>query len=217
MLPNFSSFLLISSFILPIVTGSQYESLQNLDLYLSAFKSCLVHLINYRGINFNPFSHPVLTSRYDVVIIQREGYHYPEPIFFRHEDSPAFRSAQVAIAKLNESFISDELFLRYDEMLKVRWKLMCVVQFYVLPPEVDATSEGNQTHNIPVCNIKILSFQISSPGVHTLEKSDGRPVAWSTHGFYRKMVTSVEKQNLRTSASVEVIEKAMVSILSRKS
>ena len=72
-------------------------------------------------------------------------------------------------------------------------------------------------HNIPVYNIKILPFQISSPGVHTLEKSDGRPVAWSTRGFYRKMVKSVEKQNLRTSAPVEGLEQAMVSILSHKS
>lgn len=140
-------YLISPFFISPVIPHQQYESLQNFDLYLSTFKSCLIHLINYRGVNFEPFLHPVVTSRYDVVVIQREGDEYPTPVFFRHEDSTSFRSAQIAIAKVNVSFVSDELFSSYEEMLKVRWKLKCSVQFYILPPEVDGTFEGRQMHD----------------------------------------------------------------------
>src|SRR5665811_912367 len=40
------------------------NSIQNLNNFLDIFEDCLTHLINYKGLDFEPLNYPVVLSRY---------------------------------------------------------------------------------------------------------------------------------------------------------
>ncbi|CAL8069489.1 unnamed protein product [Orchesella dallaii] len=54
--------------------AKQFESsnklIVNLNTNLQLFDGCLIHLINYDGLDFIPFQQPVILSRYDVVHVK---------------------------------------------------------------------------------------------------------------------------------------------------
>lgn len=79
----------------------------NLNKYLTLFKDCLIHIINYDGIDFNEFEYPAMSSRY----------------LFNLTNG---KYQKVNIYKSNDSIVGNNI-------KKINYKSPCDVHLYLYP------------------------------------------------------------------------------------
>ncbi|CAL8133317.1 unnamed protein product [Orchesella dallaii] len=114
--------------------------ISNLNAQLEVFKTCLVHLINYKGIDILPSKYPIVLSRYFVLNVgyqkraDNRTFFWKEVRTFKIEELPSNSTRMTFCEPLSQNqrhcFPEDQL-----QDLSVRTKSwLCEAHFYLLPP-----------------------------------------------------------------------------------
>lgn len=147
----------------------------NFNQFLTPFSTCLIHLINYEGIDFDGFSHPVVLSRYDVL---------SETVIRKKPRTKPFQNGinKNGTNQFNKSInTGDETLTFYDETVQIVYEIVpieesrtgqpifsnhgtiegypyivrsstynwqCFVQFYILPPKNQTSPFNSDRLNI---------------------------------------------------------------------
>lgn len=129
---------------------------QNLNQKLELFGNCLIHIINYNGLDFIPFTKPVILSRYDVVW---SVYKVSSDIF-RKTNKPMYsvRRRFFPIERVPKNDSKIEWCLRHhierectdipsiDISTSIK-QWTCEVHFYLMPPVFPQFHEMDDFYN----------------------------------------------------------------------
>lgn len=90
--------------------------IDNLNVYLDTFADCLIHIVNYNGIDFHPFKYPVVLSRYHIVQIVQ---------VFQRGNTTTY----------SERYYGDFSKREIEHILKIlKYKSHCDIHLYIYPP-----------------------------------------------------------------------------------
>lgn len=108
-------------------------SIQNLNTYLQPFKNCLVHLINYKGLDLKPLKFPVVLSRYVKIPANRtrkSSFNPEQDVHIYGNETLPFEYQNDPINRLK--FQSESYTITYRSS-SYNWR--CFAQLYIFPPD----------------------------------------------------------------------------------